>query len=124
MSGAALWVGVALLGGAGSVLRLLVDERITRRVAPSARFPLGIFVVNVTGSFVAGLLAGAALSPDASLLAATAFVGAYTTFSTWMLDTIAAASARAVGVAAANVGLSLVAGLAAAAAGRALGAGF
>ena len=130
MSGVALWIGVALLGGCGAVLRFLVDEVVRNRVvgfgprSAGARtaFPLGIFVVNVSGAFAAGVLVGASLGEDAALLALTAFVGAYTTFSTWMLDAVNAANARLLGVAAANIGLSLVVGFAAAAAGHALGA--
>lgn len=129
MSGVALWIGVALLGGAGSVLRMVVDETVKSRVvgfgprsAPGrTAFPVGIFVVNVSGAFVAGVLVGAGLGHDASLLALTAFVGGYTTFSTWMLDTLKLADARAVRLAAANVGVSLVVGFAAALAGRAVG---
>lgn len=130
MSGAPLWIGVALLGGCGAVLRLLVDEVVRERVVgfgprsalARTEFPVGIFVVNVGGAFVAGVLAGAVLDGDAALLALTAFVGSYTTFSTWMLDTVNAVSDGLPRVAAANVGVSMVVGFAAAAAGHALGA--
>lgn len=129
MSGVLLWACAAAFGGAGSVLRMLVDEAVHTRVvgfgprsAPSrTAFPLGIFVVNVSGAFVAGVLSGAGLGHDASLLALTAFVGGYTTFSTWMLDTLKLAGAAAVRTAAANIGVSLVVGFAAALAGRAIG---
>lgn len=129
MSGVLLWVGVAVLGGCGSVLRMVVDEAVQARLvgfgprsAPGrTAFPVGIFVVNVSGAFVAGVLAGATLTDDLSLLALTAFVGGYTTFSTWMLDTLKLADARALRLAAANVGVSLVVGFAAALAGRAVG---
>lgn len=116
-----LWVGVALAGGTGAVLRLLVDEAVRAR-RPGGAFPLGILVVNVSGSLVLGLLAGLALGHDAALVLAVGLVGAYTTFSTWMLDTVAAASRGLVAVAVLNIGASLVVGVAAAAAGRALGA--
>lgn len=117
------WIGVALAGGVGAVLRLLVDEAVRARV-PGEVFPRGIFVVNVSGALALGLVTGLALPHDTSIVVGTALVGAYTTFSTWMLDTVNAASARLVGVAAANVVFSLVLGVAAAAAGRALGAGW
>jgi CrcB protein len=116
-----LWVGVALAGGAGAVLRLLVDEAVLARV-PAGGFPTGILVVNLSGALVLGLLAGLAPGGDVALLTGTALVGAYTTFSTWMLDTVAAASRGALAIAAANVVVSLALGVAAAAAGRALGA--
>lgn len=117
-----LWVGVALLGGLGSVLRLLVDETVRARV-PADGFPTGILVVNLSGAAVLGLLSGLALDHDASLLLGTALVGAYTTFSTWMLDTVNAAGARMASFAVLNVVMALCLGFAAASLGRALGAG-
>lgn len=116
-----LWLGVAAAGGTGAVLRLLADEAVRARF-PGGRFPVGILVVNVTGALALGLVAGLAWSSDATLLAGTALVGAYTTFSTWMLDTVNAASARLWAIAGANVVVSLALGVAAAAAGRAMGA--
>ena len=44
-------------------------------------------MVNLSGALLLGFLAGLALSPHVALLAGTAFVGSYTTFSTWMLET-------------------------------------
>ncbi|MDX8153808.1 fluoride efflux transporter CrcB [Patulibacter brassicae] len=114
-----LWSGVAALGGAGAVLRFLVDARVRARV-PGA-FPAGILVVNVSASLALGLVSGLALSHDAALLLGTAFVGAYSTFSTWMLDVSGAARDRLLAVAAGNLVGSMVLGLAAAAAGRAIG---
>jgi CrcB protein len=107
-----VWVGVALLGGLGAVARALLAEAVTNRP-----FPRGILVVNVAGSFALGLLVGAGLHGDALLLAGTALLGAFTTFSTWMVDTVRLPRRLAV----ANVVLSLALGLAAVALGRALG---
>jgi fluoride exporter len=42
--------------------------------------------VNLTGAAILGVLTGLALPPTAVLLAGTAAVGSYTTFSTWMLE--------------------------------------
>ena len=75
----------ALIGGAASVARYLVHGLFP--VDVRAGFPLGTLAVNLSGSFVLGLLVGAGLDGDAYLLAGTAAVGSYTTFSTWMLDT-------------------------------------
>lgn len=134
MSDVGLWLGVALLGGAGSVLRMLVDEAVLARIVfyglehddaegplRPTPCPVGIFVVNITGAFVAGVLAGTTLTDELSLLALTAFVGGYTTFSTWMLDTLKLADAHALGLAAANLAVSVVVGFAAAFAGHAVG---
>ncbi|TFV60265.1 fluoride efflux transporter CrcB [Mycobacterium sp. PS03-16] len=109
---AALWVGVLLAGGAGAVCRFLVDRAVTARL--SRPFPLGTLVVNVSGALLLGVLGGLALSPAVALLAGTAFVGSYTTFSTWMLETQRLAEERRIAPAVANLVVSVVAGLAAA----------
>ncbi len=54
------------------------------------------------------------MSSDAALLAGTAFVGSYTTFSTWMLETQRLGEERRVRAAVANIVVSVVFGLAAA----------
>ena len=71
---------------------------------------------------ILGLLTGLALSHDAALLAGTAAVGSYTTFSTWMLETQRLTEERQYGAAIANIAVSLVLGVAAAALGRLIGA--
>src|ERR1700735_5912732 len=80
-----IWPGIVLIGGAGSVLRFLVDGMISARTG--GRFPLGTLVVNLSGAVILGLLSGLALSPGTALLGGTAAVGSYTTFSTWMFET-------------------------------------
>ena len=110
-----VWVGIALLGGAGAVARYLVETAVERRNGTHP-FPLGHFVVNISGSLLLGLAVGASLDGDALKLAGTALLGSYTTFSTWMLDSYRLRPA----VGALNVVLSLALGLAAAALGRAL----
>lgn len=115
----ALWVGVVLFGGAGAVLRFLVDRVVSSRV--TSAFPYGTLVVNLSGSVLLGLIAGLALDHDQVLLAGTAAVGSYTTFSTWMLETQRLGEERRVRSLATNVLVSLVVGLGAAALGRLLG---
>ena len=109
---AALWAGVALLGGVGAVLRFLVDRTVASQVARS--FPFGTLVVNLSGAIVLGFLSGLALSPHVALLAGTALVGSYTTFSTWMLETQRLGEERQVWPAVANIVISVALGLAAA----------
>jgi fluoride exporter len=113
------WIGVALLGGAGAVLRFVVDGA----VASLARgdLPIGTLTVNVSGALLLGLVAGLALSGDALVLAGTATLGSYTTFSTWLLETQRLVEEGEGRLGAINVGLSLAAGLAAVALGRAVG---
>jgi fluoride exporter len=114
-----LWPAVVLIGGAGSVARFLVDGVVSARAG--TRFPLGTLVINLSGSVILGVLSGLALSPGAALLGGTAAVGSYTTFSTWMLETERLAEERERRSAAANIVLSLVLGVAAAALGKAIG---
>jgi CrcB protein len=111
-----LWTGVVLIGG--SVARFLADG-----LAGSAGrgFPFGTFAINVSGAMILGLLTGLALGHDQALLAGTAAVGSYTTFSTWMFETERLTEERQAGPAVTNVLASLVLGVAAAALGRYLG---
>jgi fluoride exporter len=111
-----LWGGVLLAGGAGAVLRFLVDRAVARRAARS--FPFGTLAVNISGAALLGLLGGLALSRHAALLADTAFVGSYTTFSTWMLETQRLSEERQLRSAVANLVASIVLGIAAALAGQ------
>jgi len=106
------WAGVMLIGGIGSVLRFLVDRTVTRRLARP--FPFGTLTVNISGAALLGFLGGLALSREAALLAGTAFVGAYTTFSTWMLETQRLGEERRIRAADANLVVSVVLGIAAA----------
>jgi CrcB protein len=84
MSGVAAWVGVGVVGAAGAWARFAVGGAISAR-RPSD-FPAGTFVVNITGGFALGLLVGLAVEGDVRLVAGTGFLGAYTTFSTWMVE--------------------------------------
>jgi CrcB protein len=90
VSGGLAWVLVCVLGGVGAVARFVVDGSIKGRWAHA--FPVATFTINVTGSFVIGVLAGAQaygpLGANGYLLLATGFCGGYTTFSTAMVETV------------------------------------
>ena len=107
-----VWTGVVFIGGIGSVLRFVVDRTVARRLAQP--FPFGTLVVNVSGAALLGLIGGLALNKNAALLAGTAFVGAYTTFSTWMLESQRLGEERQTWAALANIVVSVVLGMAAA----------
>jgi fluoride exporter len=77
--------------------------------------------VNISGAVLLGLVTGLALEGDALLLAGTAALGSYTTFSTWLFETHRLAEDGELPAAAANVVLSLVFGIAGAALGRLIG---
>ena len=54
-----LWAGVMLIGGAGSVLRVLVDGVVAS--AADRGFPLGTLAVNVSGGVILGVITGLGL---------------------------------------------------------------
>jgi CrcB protein len=109
---ALVWAAVPLMGGIGSVLRFLVDRAVIRRVARP--FPFGTLAINTSGAALLAFLGGLGLGKEAALLAGTAFVGAYTTFSTWMLETQRLGEERQLRPAIANIVVSVVLGIAAA----------
>jgi CrcB protein len=114
------WMGVGLLGGAGAILRFELDGFVQQRTG--GEFPFGTLAVNLSGSFALGLLTGLGVTGDDSLLAGTALLGSFTTFSTWMLETERLAEDGETALAATNLLLSLAAGLAATGVGWAIGA--
>ena len=114
-----VWAAVAGLGGVGALARFLLDGVIASRIGRS--FPFGTLIVNLTGAFLLGLLTGLALEGDALLLAGTATLGSYTTFSTWMLETHHLNEDGNRASAIVNVVASVVVGVAAATLGRAIG---
>jgi fluoride exporter len=117
---AAVWIGIGLLGGLGACARVLLGAAVDRRAERAPFFPWGTLAVNLLGSFALGLLAGAGLGEDAYALAATGFLGGFTTFSTWVVD-----ARLLVGRAGpANLALALGLGLLAVWLGRELGALF
>ena len=114
-----VWVGVALLGGAGALARFALDATVSDGAGDA--FPWGTLAVNLSGAFLLGLLAGVELAGDGLLLAGTALLGSYTTFSTWMLESHRLGEDGEPARMWLNLCVPLVAGLAAAALGRALG---
>jgi CrcB protein len=114
-----IWVAVAALGGVGALARFALDGAVSQR---AAGLPYGTFAVNLSGALLLGVLTGATLHGDALLLAGTATLGSYTTFSTWMLETYELGAEGRRWAMAANVVVSVAAGFGAAALGRAIGA--
>lgn len=119
-------LAVGLAGGVGAVLRFLVDHLVARLHDRSV--PVGTIVVNVTGSFLLGLLVAMARDhpgPGALVtVVGTGLLGGYTSFSTASVEAVTLAlrdGARAARAAAAHVVVMLLASLAAAALGLWLG---
>jgi CrcB protein len=120
--GALLWVGLG--GFAGAIARYVLGGVVAARVG--AIFPWGTFVINISGSFILGFFLAFAqerpwVHPNARLLFAVGFVGAYTTFSTYMYESMRLMIEGQFALAALNVVGSVILGLAAVFAGIALG---
>lgn len=113
------WIGVAILGSLGSLARFMLDGAVSSRDYSS--FPFGTLAVNASGALVLGLLTGLALSGEALLLAGSAAIGSYTTFSTWMFETHRLGEDGQLLAGALNVLVSVVVGLAAVTLGRSIG---
>ena len=114
-----LAVAVGLGAAVGAALRYLVDQIVQHQ--HDQTFPWGTLVINVSGSLLLGLTIGLAAHHGLPEVAATVVgvgvLGGYTTWSTYLWESIALAEAGAVSQAVLNVFGSLAAGFAAAAAG-------
>lgn len=107
-------LGVAVAGALGALLRWGISAWFGRRFPG---FPWGTLVINVTGSFLLGFLfvvltERTTTSPAVRVSLTTGLMGAYTTFSTFSLETIRLVEDGAIGAATTNVAASLLLGLA------------
>ena len=107
-------LGIALGGALGALARAAVAAAVTSRAG--RQLPWGTAAVNLTGCLALGLVAGA----GGNDVLGAGFLGAYTTFSTWSVQTVALLEEGEWRAAAVNVVGSLGAGTALAAAGLAL----
>lgn len=120
-----MWALVAIGGALGAVSRYGID----RAVAAAFGAPtLGTFAVNISGSFLLGILLGLGtaegrfgLSNEARALTAVGFLGSYTTFSTLTVASVRLAADGDWLRAALNIAASVIAGIIAAFAGIMLG---
>jgi CrcB protein len=101
---------VVLGGGLGAGARFLVATHVSRLYG--GLFPMGTFLINVTGSFLIGVLMTVFLyrpdvNPSWRLFLVTGILGGYTTFSSFEWETLAAWRAGSPTVALANVLLSV-----------------
>ena len=70
-------VAMALVGSLGALARFQLGSRWGTE---------GILLANLSGAFALGVLHGAGVGGDALLIFGTGFLGAFTTFSTWMIE--------------------------------------
>ena len=116
------WLAFLIAAAIGAPARYLIDGRVQQRT--DGAFPWGTFVVNVSGSFVLGVITGLGLyhglGTTARTVLGTGGMGAYTTFSTFTFESVRLAEEGAVDKAVRNVAASFLVCLAAASAGLAL----
>lgn len=106
------WYWVILGALIGAPLRYGIGRAVAKRYRRA--FPLGTFLINVTGSFLLGLLFVAVQADWARAFLGTGLLGAYTTFSTFGTEAVGLLEQKKVGLAALYVFGSAVVGIAAA----------
>lgn len=122
-----IWLAIGAGGALGAMARHGLNHLVHQR-ALGAVFPYGIFVINVAGSFAVGLVAGLVaghrveLSYTARAFVIVGFLGGFTTFSSFSLDTLALARDGHAGLAFLNAAGQVVLSLAAVWAGYRLAA--
>lgn len=117
-----VFLALVAAGALGSVARAWVGAAVRRRWP---RRGLGTLAVNLSGAFLLGLWGGLPDLPVAWVeVAGTGFLGAFTTFSTWMVEATAAWRGGRRGSVVAELGATLGLGVALAALGFALGRGW
>lgn len=109
-----VYLSIAAGGALGAIARYLVDVWVSERAG--AAFPFGTLVINVSGSFVVGLLAAllmerGVVDPELRPFLMIGFLGAYTTFSTWMLESLRLAEGGEWVAVVANIGGSVALGM-------------
>ena len=117
-----VWLTFLVAAAAGACARYLLDGLVQDRT--SGEFPWGTCVINISGSFILGVVSGLALyhafPTEAKLVLGTGFCGAYTTFSTFTFETIRLVEEGLSRAALRNILLNTSGGLLAAGAGLAL----
>jgi fluoride exporter len=104
---------VAVGGSLGALTRYFLQGWILDRTGPSI---IALFVINVSGAFALGLILTLAeernlIGPEVRLLLTTGFLSAYTTFSSWMFESVQLIQVGDIARAAVNVVGSVAAGL-------------
>ena len=107
-------------GGLGAVSRFLVTTALAGKLG---NFPLGTLTANIFGSLLMGLVLGilAGRFDSVRLFVAVGFLGGFTTFSSFSAETLSLIQNGQIFAAAANIIVSVIAGLGACAVGLNLG---
>jgi CrcB protein len=105
----------ALAGSVGAACRYWLSGAVQRR--GGSAFPVGTMAVNLIGAFALGFVIGGGDADALGSLAAAGFLGGFTTFSTWMVETIrlgilprpaGSAAVNALGVAALGIAVAAI----------------
>jgi len=98
-------------GGLGGLTRYVVTGVVQRRV--SGWWPAGTMTVNLAGSALLGFVLACGLEDPFVVPVTAGFLGGLTTFSTWMVETLAAGQGGRVGArrAGLNIAVPLIAGV-------------
>ncbi|MDA8210063.1 MAG: fluoride efflux transporter CrcB [Actinomycetota bacterium] len=112
---ASLLLAIGVGGALGALGRYAISLALP---AAPGQMPWGVFIINVSGALALGFVLTILAeqfprSRMARPLIGTGFIGAYTTFSTWMVDAVSLIRRGDAATAAAYLALSLIAGLAA-----------
>jgi fluoride exporter len=109
-----IWI-IGLGGSIGAGARFLLGNLIRSRIHRVYPFPIGTWLINITGSFLLGIIAHLHLTNQISdwlwYFGGVGFCGAYTTFSTFGNETIHLIQARKIKLAAIYVLTSIIIGI-------------
>ena len=78
------YILVGIGGALGSLTRFTLGKAISEKSKSS--FPIGTFIINITGAYLLGIISSVDIGRNLALLASYGFLGAYTTFSTFMYE--------------------------------------
>lgn len=104
------FVLASVAGALGAVARYLLSGVVQERTRSS--LPVGTLSVNLAGAFLLGMVAGIDQLASTPTLLAAGFLGGFTTFSTWMVESIRLGLAPPTSKALFNLGAALLAGVA------------
>lgn len=108
----------SLAGAVGALARYLLSGFVQQRV--DTDLPVGTLAVNLSGALLIGVVVGIDDLQSSATLIAAGFLGGFTTFSTWMIETVRLGIPPLRGRALFNLMIALTAGVALAAAGYSL----
>ncbi|WP_318503523.1 fluoride efflux transporter CrcB [Bacillus sp. T3] len=109
-----IWL-IGFGGSLGAATRYLLGGYINNKNSKWSPFPLGTWIINITGSFILGLLAhlyqNYSINEALWLFAGVGFCGAYTTFSTFGYETITLIHNQKIKLAVFYVAVSVIIGI-------------